>query len=104
MSKSSKEIKRAVKVAAALADAKTDRKQIKADSKVAKKSSKNEEKATKKSGEYARPLHQDGQFGGAGAQARARQRHFDSSGQTIVRHPGSMLDIGVKEDEDGAAS
>jgi hypothetical protein len=95
MSKSSKkEIKQAVKVAKALEAAKE---------KVSKKSVKAQEKVAKKSQEYARALHEDGFFGGAGAQARARQRHFDSTGQTIVKHPGS-IDIGVKEDDDGAAS
>ncbi len=98
-----KEIKRAVEVAAALDAAKVQKKQIKADQKSSKKVSKNQEKAAKKSQEYERgEQFQEGQFGGSGAVARARQRHFASSGNRVVRHPA--FDPGVKEDVDGVIS
>ena len=99
MSKSSKkQIKKAVKVAKALAEAKTENKLSKAQEKIAKKAG----KANPQVDSNERKLHEDGFFGGPGAQARARQRHFDSTGQTIVRHPGSMPD--VPEDVDGVIS
>jgi hypothetical protein len=66
----------------------SDKKKVKADEKVSKKDSKAKEKAAKKSSEYARPLHQDGQFGGDGAQDRARQRRFQVTAEPVIKHPG----------------
>jgi hypothetical protein len=46
-------------------------------------------KAPKKAAsEYQRDLHEDGQFGGDGAQDRARQRRFQVTEEPITRHPG----------------